>query len=846
MKRLNLNNYLTKYFLNAFTFTALFFSVSVMAQVTSENPLLSRRVPHPLYIFWTRDELVNDKYLRNLDKIRAESPFDEVIISFRPYDDSALGVTTDEVFQHVKRAAEYAAKLGIRLSIHLAHSGVETTFGKIASDERAQIAFEKFTTLDADGNAEFSSNANDIKGYLPATLAGKANLLRVFAYELENEDHFKSNSLVDITNQTTAVQTSRNSLKVSISGGKKLAGKKIYALISHEYIIPDMFSDHWQKHFDQTLAKYASIGIKGADLDEFSYIPTRPTVNADGASVWHERFYSPRMAKNYEAQTKRDLVKDLFLMRVAPFGDDAARITATNQYFEILRKRIVEVDKSFYDSVKKHLGADAFVSTHPTWRAGSSYEFWADYWYWWDAHRDFGQTDEGENPAISWNLARKGTQPFWIDMFYEKNAAAYSKAAINAARFGGRIDYHAVNDKLWGYDLGSNDFYAKIAPLEDKIKLLDYVQRALPDARILLIFGYPAYTNSAYPNQGRDSWGIPRSFLNQYGDLIWRRGYLADIVPSYEIDDGDLKIDENGRANYQGQTYDSVIFDQPQGSKISTLEFLEKLDTTKQKLTILGDCNLDFAGLDISKRFAQIKAKPLYPNDLYAILNNSPHNEIENGTRLSDGSVLMFDDPTRPYQVDVSIKNHSLKGQVSGAFLSHLAENGSLDRLGVSGATKILLDDKPVLIADSPLDVAAERIGTSWNILTQNTELRGAILTRIGETELPALRPIIEVKRDAKNSSVVVNVKLINESKTPSSAKNVKFFVEQFPSETINKISSTSAPNKRNLVAEQSFSFALPTSAATSNFRLVTRIDAAFGNHNLSFRTIVNVPNSKG
>lgn len=821
----------------------------------SANPLLARRAPHPLYWFWTREELKDEKFLRDLDEIRTRSTFNEVIISFRPYDDPAIGVTTDAVFHAVKRAAEYARERGINISIHLAHSGVEAAFGAAAPDERAELVFENHLKLDKDGRARFASQANDIKGYLPAALAGRARILRVYAYDAsgaDDDEHFDLATLVDITGKTIARQTARESLEVEIDAGRANANKRVYAMTLHQYVIPDMFSEHWARHFDRVLARYAEIGVKGADLDEFSFIPVRPQVNADGAGRWRERFYSSRMSVAYLEKTGRELARDLFLMRVAPAKDDAARITANNDYFELLRNRIAAVDEAFYRLTKQHLGADAFVSTHPTWRAGSSYEFWADYWYWWDVHRDIGQTDENENPSISWTLARKGREPFWIDMFYDKAASAYLQQAIFAARYGGRVDYHAVNDKSFGNDLGANDFYERIAPIEDEIRLLDYVQRALPDSRTLVIFGYPAYTNSYYPHQARDQFGMPQPFLNRYGDLLFRRGYLADIVPSYEIDDGDLRIDAEGRASYQGKTYDAVVFDQPQGSKPQTLDFLERLDTTKQKLTILGDCALDFAGRDIAARCQKIKARQSYDNDLYALLANVPRNNINDGCRLTDNSVLMFDDPARPYKATAEINGRRLSGTVRGGFLAHLDERENLDRIACGAAQTISLDEKPILVTDAPLDVAAERAGANWNIVTQSYQTRGGALLKIGDAELPALRSIVELRKSSVGANTLdVRIKLVSDKQSAGRSafvQNVAFAVEQYPSKAVLEPLSNerSAIDEDAVIALKSFRLTLPKEAAAVSsarrFRFVTRIDAAVNGHRISLRTILSVP----
>jgi len=79
-------------------------------------------------------------------------------------------------------------------------------------------------------------------------------------------------------------------------------------------------------------------------------------------------------------------------------------------------------------------------------------------------------------------------------------------------------------------------------------------------------------------------------------DTLWFSGYPADLIPTSEIENGSLKVDNEGWICYGKQKYSAVVLYNPEFEKSSTAGFFLRAAGGKTALFRIGNWTRDFDG----------------------------------------------------------------------------------------------------------------------------------------------------------------------------------------------------------------------------------------------------------
>ena len=82
----------------------------------------------------------------------------------------------------------------------------------------------------------------------------------------------------------------------------------------------------------------------------------------------------------------------------------------------------------------------------------------------------------------------------------------------------------------------------------------------------------------------------------EIAENLWREGFPADLIPSSEIENKSLYIDEEGWICYGPQRYAAVVLYHPEFEKSSTAVFFNKAAKGPTILFRIGDWTQEFNG----------------------------------------------------------------------------------------------------------------------------------------------------------------------------------------------------------------------------------------------------------
>ncbi|HRP55464.1 hypothetical protein [Agriterribacter sp.] len=530
--------------------------------------------------FWQKEEFTGDGYKKFIDLHEQYSPFKLLTTSLRYPGD----LTDPEVYKQIKAASLYAREKGMAIVMDLDIRLARDSFREKYPGELQQIVFIK----------EFPLNKKDlpsigVKGHgfgdhytygrTPYDVVS-AKLLRVYSYQKKN-GLIKSGTVKDISGKAVAVE-SQDSVHVSINGAIEDAATTACALVAFTVNTPDVFAPHLLSYQREILQQYADASLAGACKDEWGF-PGRFTTPTD------ELWYSAGMAKVYaQRNSGRDLLRDMLLMSMGETGYEAERVGAVNNYMEMYSTRNGEIETDYYHAIKEILGKDAMSGTHPTWFPyPDNREIFKNGLSWWTSKRDLAQTDEATPFSVRTSLSKKMYSPLWFNMYYDKTIKPYYKDIWRAALAGGRLNYHP----LWPVpieQMQTSLLKDSVMLVESRISLLNYISETPPDCQVAVVFGHPAALN----------WTDTSNFADvglNVANALWKAGYYADLIPSSEIVNGSLIINENGKVQYGLQQYEAVIFYHPQYDKQSVAAFFRKAgEAGKTALFRVGNWTVDF------------------------------------------------------------------------------------------------------------------------------------------------------------------------------------------------------------------------------------------------------------
>ncbi len=381
-------------------------------------------------------------------------------------------------------------------------------------------------------------------------------------------------------------------------------------------------------------------------------------------------------------------------------GKATERETAINHFREMSFQRNSELECDFYEAVKTVFGADAAVTVHPTWWPyPDQQEFRKNGLDWWASKRDWAQTDETVPFGVRTSLSKKWNSPVWYNMYY---TARLHDQVWGSALGGGRINY-----------LGFQSLFDReIMRAETRIRLLNYISNSPLDCPVAVIFGHASAMNWA--GKGFDDVGM------SLVDSLWHAGYPADLIPSSEIENGSLRIDENGTIVYGPQKYAATVLYQPEFEKESTSLFFKNAAMGTTELFTIGCWTRYFNGNkaqedhllpkkivrvpDVSTAYqkviavleerritSQTAATALLDTTFYTLRGYHHISYFPPNTgvsRMIDGTHLFIAGTNRvsgdPIRKDTLIHNHLVSFDAIGVVGIRLDETGKLDALAAS------------------------------------------------------------------------------------------------------------------------------------------------------------------
>jgi hypothetical protein len=726
-----------------------------IAEVNSANTsrLFENRFP-------THIAPVIGAWFPNFEQIKNPEGYKPYIDAFAKYSSYSLLTTTmraplrngevqmvdKDIHDWFKNAVKYAASKGIKIALELDPRHSTPAFAKKYPGELQQRLWLRQFKFDGKNELTEKITYSLEHGDAITSVGTKSvELLRVFTFT-RSKDGIVQFTIKDITKACAVKESGNNFIVINIS---KLADDKnveaaVITNITLNY--PDVFSPHLISFELQTMKQYADMPLAGLMKDEFGF-PACHDGNPDKNGFWYSGF----LAAAYNKSTNgRDIVRDALLMWAGEKGREIERQLAVNHLMELYRKRCTEVEQAFYRNTKNLFGNDAFIGTHATvFPMANAQEFERDGFDWFTAKRDYAQADETTPYAFIISMSKKFPQSIWYNQYYAPDIKDYEKNIWKYASIGGRMNFHQL------YPTNSSSWLADIKGLlkgnlkrgDCRIRLLNFISKAPVDCPVAIIFGHTNAMNWAGDNF--EDVGL------SLADICWRAGYYADLIPSTEIAEKSLHIDDKGFIWFGKQQYAAVVLYQPEFENKTIADFFTKAEKKGSMLYRIGSWTKDFNAKPfepvLPKRMKVFSGYKACSEMLIGDLNNKyksllqlpvtdtmPSKDMlgrnfipsfapsEQGiTRLTDGTVIILSGKENAAG-DTIVKTIKIKGadvsfDVIGVGAVRFSKNGSVEAI-VGGGLKSFKAGNFSIQLSQRLDMVLLKENGKWQGYVQGLE----------------------------------------------------------------------------------------------------------------------------
>ena len=721
---------------------ALWFSLGAQAQVsvpvTFEQPLRDNNYPELLYWFITPETFAPGQAARDVEHIAKDSPFTFPFLTERrgvifsamfppsdfvppscpqwpPWCDRFSGNTRSHAL--IAEIVKNAHVKGLKLGMTFDWLTVDT-MQRIPLDEAQTVVSSAEAALDDHGHATLTVGST--LRFAPPL---KSELLRVYVFTKTAEGEYDPRTLEDVSARARAVgrigDPTTGLMDVSLDLGPRYAGKTVVAMQQTWLNALDLQNDAYIRWVHDALDEYRDVRLDGTALDEFGY--TRLL----GSPPWRGLFAGNAFQRRFEAGTGMKLPETLFAMRYSPSGHPELRIRAIDEYWDFLRTGPQRIELEFYSYSKKVFGDTTFAGIHDTIHNHlTNDEPWASGLNWWIVPREYGMSDENLSISLRMGLLVSHPGNIMYDQYYGGNIHAFAVKALYDARFNARIHYHGYNDtRASRADLSTEPFLKTIDPVEEKIRLLNRFDPAAPELPLLVVFGTPRLLNW-YPNEAdQNSYDVNGALhIEEKVKALWDAGFRCAVVPSDLIDNGSLRLDDQGVPVIHGHRFRAVLYLYPEYAKSSTLSFLEDYVQHGGALMLEGTATRDFDGNPISDRFASIAAKARVNGfDIATIgkLGITKDSLQAMGGSLEDGSVILTDLPSLendiPKNFSVTVEGHLFSGSYEGVFAIKAAKDGKVEKLACGQCGPLSRDGQEILQLEKPADLLLRSDGHGYH-----------------------------------------------------------------------------------------------------------------------------------
>ena len=552
---------------------------------------------------------------------------------------------------------------GIRLISEACPRNEAATFFERHPGEVAFVTTATEVALDGEGKGQALVDTSPIPHYWRTIRHVGPTLLRAFLVEKTGERRYAPDSAEPADAAVRLRPAEENHTLVSVDAGAGAAWKTAVVFVGIPQPIPDLASDAFGAFYARLLRPLKEIGMDGVMSDEWGYDVIIRTKEAEGEPNYYKKpviyfehvTYSDNFARRYRELCGRELKDDLLRFYYTEDGRRERSIGCVNDYHAAFRDIMRRNDETMYRLCKEILGPDAFYGVHPTWWGNNflqNFEGFKNGFYWWEAKRDIAQTDEIVLLAIRTALAHKWGGDCWYNMWYSmgtRDIRTYYRDTWASVRFGGRthyLGYECPNEAVV-LELKPEGLLEKIEEMDARVRLLDPVQNAMPDCRVLVLFGMQNALNWYYNDPPSPPW-YPRhkvlSTVLECTDRIFGQ-FLCDLVPTTEVENGSLFAD-GGRVRYGSQDYDAVVLLGADSLSPACFPFLQKVDPARlivagEALTFDDGAPLSDACRKVLDRGVRLSSLDCAQEVIETLKGwGIAGNRFENGCVLQDGSLL--------------------------------------------------------------------------------------------------------------------------------------------------------------------------------------------------------------
>ncbi len=429
---------------------------------------------HPEIGYWfiSPDLIEGDKYLSHLENIAQNCPYTLVFLTSREGANFYNYPVMHPVFQKIVSEAH---KRGLKVGLQLWGNYQDKTM-----EGSQRMIVENEVMLDQSGNANFTATAKYVR--FPDRLL-RSDLFRVYAFRKTSDGFYDPSTLKDITGQCESVTPDKATVEINIKGGKSAQGLTACIMTQQYCSQSSMWGDMEINGFAEAMKNYSDIPFDGFALDEYGnkFVSREAELKGDD---FRGRWYSSAMADEYQKSTGKYLDQTLFDARYAPEGKPEMRMKAINEYMDFMRKGALRVEKAVNLKSREIFGNDIFNGIHNTYHNSLvNDEIWANGIGWWDAPREYGQTDEKTPTPTQMGIAMAHPKNTMYNQYYDANLEPVLVKAFSDLRWGIRTHYHALNDKRpLRFDLEFPE--ARFKAILEKATVKGYSVDALPQLRI--------------------------------------------------------------------------------------------------------------------------------------------------------------------------------------------------------------------------------------------------------------------------------------------------------------------------------------------------------------------------
>jgi hypothetical protein len=659
------------------------------------NNRLPPNLPPEIHAWFGRaDFYAPEGYRAPLDVFADHSNFGMLTTSIRsPEHEIVLPGTHDQV----KRAVEYAHRRGIQIALDLDIRLARAAFQVRHPDQQQwMLCLRSFALpLASAGRIEIEPAA--LRDHMGQYQVIEGRLMRVWTHDRTGVRQVKEGCRAsEEPNQRVAVTCASEAVK---------GAAELIVAAAFEYRTPDVFAPDFLAFQNEILAQYRDIPLDGTMKDEWGFPPVGNQGAKDG-DFW----YSKSFATEYAKSGGGEFLDDCLLMWLGAGGAPARRIAAVNRYMRLILDRNATIEQDFYATSKRIFGPRTFVAVHATWGVMPFGDAFKNGYDWWQAKRDYGQTDEHWPLPVRTSLAHKMGKPVWYNQFYAGDAAPYAAEVWRNARAGGRVNFHP----LYGARSGQSRQALLQSPAmkaENRVRLLNFITEAPLDCPVAVVFGHAAALNWVGRHFG--DLGV------EFAEDLWDRGIPTDVIPSTEIESGALKIAADGSVVFGTQRYRALIFVNPDYEPAGTFAFLRRVAASKTTLFIRGRAETGWDGDRLAEGETNVPGAHADPTpSLIAEFLwkwHTPRRTMPlDLAKLTDGTCILARGDKDPagdeIQEDFTCGQTPVHVEATGVIGIRMGQSGELQALAASSLRRVDAGNFHLKLS-SPADLALWRTG---------------------------------------------------------------------------------------------------------------------------------------